>query len=77
MAQSQLKFVGPFDKRGDLVNSCYASSVSALLANSGRVITQSSPAATRLNHADRQGQVEVLRYYVRFQENDWHHPEIR
>ena len=77
MAQSQLKFVGPFDKRGDLVNSCYTSSVGALLANSGRVITETSPALTGLNHADRQGQVEVLQYYVRFEEKDWHRPEIR
>ena len=77
MAQSRFKFVGPFDKKGDLRNSCWASSVGSLLANSGRVITESSPAATGLNHADRQGQVEVLRHYVRFQENDWHIPEIR
>ena len=77
MAQSRFKFVGPFDKKGELRNSCWASSVCSLLANSGRVITESSPAAIGLNYADLYGQVGVLRQYTKFQESDWHREEIR
>ena len=77
MAQSRLQFVGPFDKRGDLVNSCYMSSVGALLANSGRVITEPSRAATGLKWADHYRQMEVLRHYIKFEDTDWHQPEIR